>query len=120
MNYLKMVLEALAGVCGVFLAFSLLYQIIIGFWGFGKAKKDYKDHDPQMRFLVLVPAHNEEKVIGDIIGNLNEMDYPRELLEDPAAYNAMAHACNPYGDGFAAKRIADILETGKYDPWTAG
>ena len=40
MNYLKMVLEALAGVCGVFLTFSLLYQIIIGFWGFGKAKKD--------------------------------------------------------------------------------
>lgn len=81
MNYLKMVLETLAGVCGVFLTFSLFYQIIIGFWGFGKAEKDYKDHDPQMRFLVLVPAHNEKKVIGDIIGNLNEMDYPRELYD---------------------------------------
>ena len=43
-----------------------------------------------------------------------------EFLENQAAYDAMAHACNPYGDGFAAKRIADILETGKYDPWTAG
>ena len=32
MNYLKMVLEMLAGVCGTFLAFSLFYQIIIGFW----------------------------------------------------------------------------------------
>lgn len=32
------------------------------------------------------------------------------LLEDEKAYNAMAQASNPYGDGFACKRIADILE----------
>ena len=32
------------------------------------------------------------------------------LLNDSAAYAAMAKASNPYGDGFACKRIADILE----------
>ena len=32
------------------------------------------------------------------------------LLENPDAYDAMAKASNPYGDGFACKRIADILE----------
>ncbi len=32
------------------------------------------------------------------------------LLENQDAYNAMAHASNPYGDGLACKRIADILE----------
>lgn len=32
------------------------------------------------------------------------------LLEDEAAYNAMAHASNPYGDGHACRRIADIIE----------
>ncbi len=32
------------------------------------------------------------------------------LLEDRVAYEAMAHAVNPYGDGFACKRIANILE----------
>ena len=32
------------------------------------------------------------------------------LLEDRDAYDAMAHASNPYGDGFACKRIADILQ----------
>ncbi len=31
------------------------------------------------------------------------------LLENTEAYNEMAHASNPYGDGFACKRIADIL-----------
>ena len=33
----------------------------------------------------------------------------RRLLDDPEAYRAMAHAENPYGDGYACRRIADIL-----------
>ena len=32
-----------------------------------------------------------------------------ELLDDKAAYQRMAFAHNPYGDGYAAKRIVDIL-----------
>lgn len=43
----------------------------------------------------------------------------KELIENEDAYNAMALACNPYGDGFACKRIADVLEFGKCDPWVA-
>ena len=37
----------------------------------------------------------------------------KELLENADSYNAMSHASNPYGDGLACKRIADILE----DKW---
>lgn len=33
----------------------------------------------------------------------------RRLLDDPAAYNAMARATNPYGDGHAAERIVKAL-----------
>lgn len=33
----------------------------------------------------------------------------RLLLEDNLTYEAMAHASNPYGDGHACERIADIL-----------
>ena len=33
-----------------------------------------------------------------------------ELLTAPAAYTAMAHAVNPYGDGHACRRIADAIE----------
>ena len=32
-----------------------------------------------------------------------------ELIEDPAAYAAMAHAVNPYGDGNACRRITDAI-----------
>ena len=34
-----------------------------------------------------------------------------ELLDNESAYQRMAIAHNPYGDGFAAKRIVDILNT---------
>jgi UDP-N-acetylglucosamine 2-epimerase (non-hydrolysing) len=43
-----------------------------------------------------------------------------ELLEDPEAYGKMARACNPYGDGRACKRIADILELGTCESWEPG
>lgn len=43
----------------------------------------------------------------------------KELLENEDEYNKMSHACNPYGDGHACKRIADILEFGTYEPWVA-
>ena len=39
------------------------------------------------------------------------------LLEDAEAYAAMSGACNPYGDGHACERIADILEGKEYTPW---
>ena len=47
-----------------------------------------------------------------IVGTDEENIYRnfRELLENKDAYSAMAHASNPYGDGHACRRIADILE----------
>jgi len=55
-----------------------------------------------------------------LVGTDEEIIYKnfKELLENETAYNAMAHACNPYGDGHACERIADILELGEYSPWT--
>ena len=37
------------------------------------------------------------------------VDMAGELLDDPEAYRAMAHAVNPYGDGRACARIADAI-----------
>ena len=34
---------------------------------------------------------------------------PRNILEDEDAYAAMSKASNPYGDGHASERIAEIL-----------
>ena len=54
-----------------------------------------------------------------LVGTNEETIYRnfKELLENEEAYNKMAHACNPYGDGHACARIADILEHGDYEAW---
>ena len=55
-----------------------------------------------------------------LVGTEEEAIYRnfKELLEDAAAYETMARACSPFGDGQACRRIADILETGHCEPWT--
>lgn len=47
-----------------------------------------------------------------LVGTSEEMIYEwfTKLLDDPNEYAKMAHAANPYGDGHACERIADILE----------
>ncbi len=40
-----------------------------------------------------------------------------ELLENKESYEKMSKACNPYGDGHACERIADILEGKEYSAW---
>lgn len=52
-----------------------------------------------------------------LVGTDEEVIYKtfKELLEDRVEYQKMSHASNPYGDGLASKRIADILET--YTDW---
>ena len=41
------------------------------------------------------------------------------LLEDKSEYEKLSKACNPYGDGHACERIADVLEGKEYTPWEA-
>ena len=48
------------------------------------------------------------KLVGTDEGTIYENF--KMLLEDQEAYRKMSTASNPYGDGFASKRIADILE----------
>ncbi len=54
-----------------------------------------------------------------LVGTDEEMIYKtfKLLLEDQSEYEKMSKACNPYGDGHACERIADILEFGTYEPW---
>ena len=54
-----------------------------------------------------------------LVGTNEEVIYRnfKELLENQEAYDLMAHACNPYGDGKACVRIADVLEFGKCEEW---
>ena len=54
-----------------------------------------------------------------LVGTDEEKIYSsfKQLLEDDFEYEKMSNASNPYDDGHASERIADILENKKYDPW---
>ena len=80
-----------------------------------------QEEAPSLGKPVLVMRDTTERPEGIAAGTLRLVgtdeaviyDNFRRLLEDKDAYNAMAHAANPYGDGLASRRIADILEFGK-------
>lgn len=48
-----------------------------------------------------------------LVGTDEEVIYQAftELLSDESAYAVMSNASNPYGDGHASERIADILSS---------
>lgn len=79
-----------------------------------------QEEAPSLGKPVLVMRDTTERPEGIVAGTLKlvgieeETIYKNftELLDDENAYNSMANATNPYGDGFASKRIADILEKG--------
>lgn len=76
-----------------------------------------QEEAPSLGKPVLVMRNTTERPEGiaagtlRLVGTEEEVIYRnfKELLENKEAYDAMAHASNPYGDGFACKRIADIL-----------
>ena len=77
-----------------------------------------QEEAPSLGKPVLVMRDKTERPEGvaagtlKLVGTDEEVIYKnfKELLENEDAYNKMAWANNPYGDGYASKRIADILE----------
>lgn len=77
-----------------------------------------QEEAPSLGKPVLVMRDTTERPEGikagtlKLVGRDEERIYTafKELLEVPEAYEAMSKASNPYGDGFASKYIADILE----------
>jgi UDP-N-acetylglucosamine 2-epimerase (non-hydrolysing) len=77
-----------------------------------------QEEAPSLGKPVLVMRDTTERPEGiaagtlKLVGTQEEVIYQnfKQLLEDPQTYSAMSNASNPYGDGFACKRIADILQ----------
>ena len=76
-----------------------------------------QEEAPSLGKPVLVMRNTTERPEGikagtlKLVGTEEETIYRnfKELLENEQVYNAMAQASNPYGDGFACRKIADIL-----------
>jgi len=64
----------------IFCTLFTAYTSIIGYLGLRKHNKT-KVVKPEKSFAVIVAAHNEEKVVADIVDNLNNLDYPKSLYD---------------------------------------
>lgn len=72
---------------------------------------------PSLGKPVLVMRDTTERPEGVAAGTLKLVGTEEEtiycefsrLLSDEVEYAAMSHASNPYGDGHASERIADVL-----------
>ena len=57
-----------------------LYYFIIGFCGLWR-RSEKKILTPKKSFAIIVAAHNEHAVIGQLVENLHHQDYPKELYD---------------------------------------
>jgi Glycosyltransferases, probably involved in cell wall biogenesis len=57
-----------------------IYYLFISLFGLYR-KKENKNVKPQKEFAVIIAAHNEEMVIGNIIDSLNDLDYPKSMYD---------------------------------------
>lgn len=81
-----------------------------------------QEEAPSLGKPVLVMRDTTERPEGisagtlKLVGTREETIYEafKQLLVDDVKYQKMSKASNPYGDGFASKRIADILERGSF------
>lgn len=77
-----------------------------------------QEEAPSLGKPVLVMRDTTERPEGiaagtlKLVGTEEEVIYRsfKELLDNEETYKRMSNASNPYGDGFASQRIADILE----------
>ena len=77
MDYLYILREALVWTITIF----WLYQIMVSLCSLVKIKdkplKVNKDH----RFMAIIPAHNEEAVVGNLVESLKKQNYNKELYD---------------------------------------
>ncbi len=85
-----------------------------------------QEEAPSLGKPVLVMRNTTERPEGIKAGTLKLVGTDEEtiyrefcrLLDDASEYESMARASNPYGDGNASRRIADILEGKAHEPYS--
>jgi len=123
-NIQKPVYEILTGVDNIFLLDPLDYVPLVHLMKRATLiltdSGGIQEEAPSFGVPTLVLRERTERQEGveagtlKLVGTDTERIYKeaRNLLDDPQAYAAMAGAVNPYGDGYAAKRIVEaLLET---------
>lgn len=77
MEYLYILQQALVWVVTIF----WLYQFIVSICSLVKLKDKPLIEEKDNRFMAIIPAHNEEAVVGNLVQSLMNQNYPKELFD---------------------------------------
>ena len=77
MDYVYILREALVWIVTIF----WLYQIAISLCSLVKLKEKPLKVNKEHRFMAIIPAHNEEAVIGNLIESLKNQNYNKDLYD---------------------------------------
>ena len=77
MQFLYFIQQAIIWIITIF----YIYQLIISLFSFVKIKDKPYIINKNHKFLIILPAHNEEAVIGNLISSLQKLDYPKDLYD---------------------------------------
>lgn len=64
----------------VIIVFYTLYYFVLAIAGMWH-KKEEKNYSPNNDFAIVICAHNEEAVVGQLVENLHMLDYPKERYD---------------------------------------
>ena len=92
----------------IILFLFMMYFFVIGFCGMWRRHED-KITTPKKKFAVLIAAHNEHNVVGQLIKNLHDQNYPKEL------YDIYVIADNCSDDTAAISRAEGAIVCERFD-----
>lgn len=102
---------------GSLLSLYGLYFVGVALLGFG-AGTSFSNAPPTVRFAVIIPARNEEKVIGHLVDSLRKQKYPQGLVDiivvpnhctDRTAQAALVHGARIYLPQTTPHTKGDVL-----------
>ena len=77
MEYLYILQQAMVWIITIY----WIYQLVISLCSLIKVKDKPLVEDKEHRFMMIIPAHNEEKVIKDLVDSLQNLDYDKNLYD---------------------------------------
>ena len=102
MKYLYVIQQAMVWILTIY----WLYQLIISLCSFVKINDKPVVEEKNNKFMAIVPAHNEENVIGNLVESLKNQTYPSDLVD----IYVIADNCTDKTAEIAKKLGAIVLE----------
>ncbi len=99
-------LIAALGTIEVILILVTAYVVVLTVGSFLPQKRSHIASRPAKRFAVLIPAHDEELLIGVLLDSLNKLDYPRTLFD----VHVVADNCTDSTASIAGSYGAEVHE----------